>query len=64
MLEVIQHELRKPRLKIYNVPNEITTDNVVAIIKTQNRELLTNGEDIEAKCMFKTGKGDTTVWWK
>ena len=56
-LEVIQHKLRKPRLIIYNVPNEITTENVVAIIKTQNPELLSNGEDIEAKYMFKNRKG-------
>jgi hypothetical protein len=41
-LEVIQHKLRKSRLIIYNVPNEITTENVVAIIKTQNPELLCN----------------------
>jgi len=52
-----QYKLRKPRLTIYNVPNEITTENVVAIIKTQNPELLTNGEDIEAKYMFKNRKG-------
>jgi hypothetical protein len=52
-LEVIQHKLRKPRLTIYIVPDEITTENVVAIIKTQNPELLTNGEDIEEKYKFK-----------
>jgi len=63
-LEVIQHKLRKPRLIMYNVPNEITTENVVAIIKTQNPELLTNGEDIEANICSKTGKGDTPLWWK
>jgi len=56
-LEVMQHKLRKPRLIMYNVPNEITTENVVAIIKTQNPVLLTNGEDIEAKYMFKNRKG-------
>jgi len=56
-LEVIQHKLRKLRLIIYSVPNEITTENVAAIIKTQNPELLTNGEDTEAKYMFKNRKG-------
>jgi len=55
-LEVIQHKLRKPRLIKYNIPNEITTENVVAIIKTQNPELLTNGENIDAKYMFKNRK--------
>jgi hypothetical protein len=63
-LEVIRHKLRKPRLIMYNAPNEITTENVVAIIKSQNPELLTNGEDIEENIYSKTGKGDTTLWWK
>jgi len=40
-LEVILHKIRKPRPIIYNVPNEITKNNVVATIKTQNPELLT-----------------------
>jgi len=56
-LEVIQHKLRKSRLIIYNVPNEITTENVVAVIKTQNPELLTNGKEIKAKYMLKNRKG-------
>ena len=56
-LKVIQHKLRKPRLIIYNVPNEITTENVVAIIKTENPELLTNGKDIEANYVCNNRKG-------
>ena len=56
-LEVIKHKLRKPRLIIYNVSDEITTENVVSIIKAQNPEILTNGEDIEAKYRFKNRKG-------
>jgi len=56
-LEDIQHKLRKPRLFIYNVPNEITTENVVAIIKSQSPELLSKGKDIEAKYTFKNRKG-------
>jgi hypothetical protein len=55
-LVVIQPKVIKPRLIIYNVPNEITTENVVAIIRTQNTELLTNGKDTEAKYMFKNRK--------
>jgi hypothetical protein len=58
-LEVINHKLRKPRLIIYNVSEEITTENVVEIIKAQNPEILTNGEDMEANIVSKTGKGDT-----
>jgi hypothetical protein len=37
-LEIIKHKLRKPRIIIYNVSEEITTENVAAIIKAQNPE--------------------------
>ena len=56
-LEIIKHELRKPRLIIYNVLEEISTENVVGIIKTQNLEIITNEGDIEAKFRYKTRKG-------
>jgi len=56
-LEIIKHKLRKPRIIIYNVSEEITTENVVTIIKAQNSEILTNGEDMEAKFRYKTRKG-------
>lgn len=52
------HKLRKPRIVIYNASEEITTENVVAIIKAQNSEILTNGENMEAKFRYK-GKIDT-----
>jgi hypothetical protein len=55
-LEIIKHELRKPRLIIYNVLEEISTENVVGIIKTQNLEIITNEGDIEAKFRYKTRK--------
>jgi len=56
-LEITKHKLRKLRLIVYNVPEEITTQNVAAIIKAQNPDILTNGEDIEAKYKFKDRKG-------
>jgi hypothetical protein len=58
-LEVITHRLRKPRLIIYNVPEEITAQNVATIIRAQNPEIQTNGEDIEVKYKFKEGKEGT-----
>jgi hypothetical protein len=60
-LEVIKQKLRKPRLIIYNVSDEITTKNVVTIIKAQNPKFLTNGEDIEAKYRFKNKKGRNNI---
>jgi len=56
-LEIIKHKLRKPRIIIQNVSEEITTGNVVTIIKAQNPEILTNGEHMEAKFRYKTRKG-------
>jgi hypothetical protein len=56
-LEVSMHRLRKPRLIIFNVPEEITTQNVATIIKDQNPKIQSNGEDIEAKYKFKDRKG-------
>jgi hypothetical protein len=49
----MKHRLRKPSLIIYNLPEEITTQNVATIIKAQNPENQFNGEDIEAKRKFK-----------
>ena len=57
-LEIIKHKLRKPRIIIYNVSEEITTENVAAIFKAKNPEILTNGEDIETKFRYKPGKDD------
>jgi len=51
------HRLRKPRLIIYSVPEETSTQNVATIIKAQNPEIQFNGEDIEAKYKFKDRKG-------
>jgi hypothetical protein len=48
---------RKPRLIIYNVSEEITTENAAAIIKAQNPETTRNGEDIVAKFRYKNRKG-------
>jgi hypothetical protein len=56
-LEITRHRLRKPRLITYNVPEEITTQNVATIIKAQNPKIQSNGEGIEAKYKFKDRKG-------
>jgi hypothetical protein len=56
-LEIIKHKLRKPRLIIYNISEEVTPENVVAIIKAQNPGIITNGEDTETKFRYKTRKG-------
>jgi len=58
-LEIIKHKLRKPRIIIYNVSEEITTENVVTIIKAQNPEILTNGETWKQSLGTKPGKDNT-----
>ena len=45
-MEIIKHKLRKPRPIIYNVSEEISTENIVVIIKPQNPEIITNEEEI------------------
>jgi hypothetical protein len=56
--EIIKHKLRKPRLIIYNVSEEIRIENAATIIKAQNPEIKLNGEDIVAKFRYKTRKGN------
>ena len=55
-LEIKKHTLRNPRIIIY-VTEEITTENVAAIIKAQNPEINANGEDIIAKFRYTNKKG-------
>jgi len=57
----MKHKLRKPRLKIYKVPEEITVGNVTNVIKTQNPEITLNGEDITAKFRYKYRKGNYNI---
>jgi len=61
-LEVTTHRLRKPRLVVYNAREEITTQNVVTVIKAQNPEIQNNGEDIEAKYKFIDRKGRHNIF--
>jgi len=56
-VEVTMHRLRKPRLIIYNVPEEITIQNVATSIKAQNPEIQSNGEDTEPNYKLKDRKG-------
>ena len=56
-LDIIQHKLRKPRLIIYSVPEEITVENVGGVISAQNPEVITNDESNEAKYRYKNKRG-------
>ena len=56
-LDIIQHKLRKPRLIIYSVPEEITVENVGGVISAQNPEVITNDESTEAKYRYKNKRG-------
>jgi len=57
----VKHKLRKPRLKIYNVPEEITIANVTNVIKAQTPEIGMNGEEVTAKFRYKTRKGNYNI---
>ena len=62
-MDSYQNKLRKPRIIIYNVREETTTDNIEATILAQTPEIKTNDEIIEAKFRFKKKKrqDDTTL---
>jgi len=57
----MKHKLRKPRLIIYKIPEEITVGNVTSVIKSQNPEITLNGEDITDKFKYKTRKGNYNI---
>jgi len=57
----MKHKLRKPRLIIYNVTEEITIGNITTVIKSQNPEITLNGEDITAKFRYKNRKGNYNI---
>jgi len=57
----MKHKLKKPRLIIYNVPEEITIANVTNVIKAQNPEIGMNGEEVTAKFRYKTRKGNYNI---
>jgi hypothetical protein len=56
-LDSIQHKLRKPRIIIYSVPEEITVENVGKVISAQNPETISKVENIEAKFRYKNKNG-------
>ena len=45
---------KKPRMIIYNVPDEITMDNAADIIREQNPELTLKTADITKNSLLKT----------
>jgi len=60
-LEITKHRLKKPRLNIFNLPSEITIENIAATIIAKNPEIQTKGENIEAKHKFKDRKGKCNI---
>jgi hypothetical protein len=55
-LETKVQKRRKPRLIIYNIPEEVTLENAVDVIYTQNSALKLNKGDITTKFIFQTKK--------
>ena len=53
-LVVSVHRLRKSRLLIYNIPEDISTQNIEEIILAQNPEFNLNKGDIAAKFTYVT----------
>ena len=59
ILEANKQKLRNPKLVIYNIPEEINTDNAEEILITQNPELMLNAGDVESKFTYR-GKRNIT----
>jgi hypothetical protein len=55
-LETNVQKRRKPRIIIYNIPDEVTLENAEDIISAQNPELALEKGDITTKFTFKTKK--------
>lgn len=53
-VEVNIPKLRRPRLIMYNIPDDITIDNAAGRIAEQNPELNLNSEDIQPKFCYTT----------
>lgn len=55
-LEVSVPRLRNPQIVIYNIPEDVTTENIVGIITQQNPELNLNDGYLKPKFVFKNRK--------
>ena len=60
-LEVNVPKLRKPRIIIRNIPQDITTENLEETIRAQNPNLSIKPGEIAAKFKFRTKRGDTNI---
>lgn len=60
-LEARASKLRNPRIIIFNVPDEITTDNIVGAITTQNPELGQYEKEVQPKFSFEDRKKNTNI---
>jgi hypothetical protein len=63
-LEVNIHKLRKPRLIIFNVPDDISTMNIEESILMQNPHLNLERGDTATKFSYITKKMKRNWWWK
>ncbi|PSN32786.1 hypothetical protein C0J52_25742 [Blattella germanica] len=61
-LDVRVPALRKPRIVIYNTPQDVTIDNAEETILNQNPELNLNPGDITAKFTFRTKNEQTNMF--
>jgi hypothetical protein len=53
-MEAKVHDLRNPRLVLYNIPEDVTLENATKIIREQNPELQMEENDMTTKFIYKT----------
>jgi acylphosphatase len=60
-LEMVMPQLRKPRVIINNVPNDITVENLEVVIIAQNPELELAEGDMDTKFRYTTKRGQNKI---
>lgn len=61
LLDINIPKLRNPNLIIYNIPEDITTENAAGIIVAQNPELNLKEESLMPKFIFKTKRNSRNL---
>ncbi|CAI6370883.1 unnamed protein product [Macrosiphum euphorbiae] len=61
---VLRVQTKKPMVQIYDVDRDLSGDDIINMIKTQNPELMENEKDFGITPIFKRGPRDgPSVWW-
>jgi hypothetical protein len=63
-LETTTANLRNPQVVIYDIPEDITLENVANIVRTQNHDVELEEGIITSKFIKRTKRSAETWYWK